>query len=329
MVARDLANEEADPGRRPGAAAARGDTKQTREPNTPEGEGPGLGARPGIVPSILDCMSQTRTESDSMGPIEVPAEHYWAAQTQRSLHFFAVGRDTMPRPVIRAFGLLKRHPVTLLTLGLVYGIAVMVATWLNLTAPAAGMALLLVLTLLQPFVVAGLVLACRDLEEGHAPTTAHLLEGFRRGKAGALLATFLPQVAAVFVAGGLLAVISVFRAWTPGSNGLAIGWAGYATLICGALALCGVALVAHRGVYSLLVAFSFLALLLGLAAVLIYLPFASSGWGKLDSHFGTLARITGTSLDFLLLGPPLALIGFALALLASCVYFYANVVAAE
>ena len=109
--------------------------------------------------------------------------------------------------VVNAFGLLKRHPVTLLTLGLVYGIAVMVATWLNLVAPAAGAALLLVLTLLQPFVVAGLVLACRDLEAGHAPTTAHLLEGFRRGKAGALLATFLPQIAVVLLAGLLLAVM--------------------------------------------------------------------------------------------------------------------------
>ena len=53
-------------------------------------------------------MSETRTETDSMGPIEVPADHYWAAQTQRSLHFFAVGRDTMPRPIVRAFGILKR-----------------------------------------------------------------------------------------------------------------------------------------------------------------------------------------------------------------------------
>ena len=43
-----------------------------------------------------------------MGPIEVPAEHYWGAQTQRSLHFFAIGANTMPRPVIRAFGILKR-----------------------------------------------------------------------------------------------------------------------------------------------------------------------------------------------------------------------------
>ena len=49
----------------------------------------------------------TRTESDSMGAIDVPSDHYWAAQTQRSLHHFAIGRDEMPRRIIRAFGLLK------------------------------------------------------------------------------------------------------------------------------------------------------------------------------------------------------------------------------
>jgi fumarate hydratase class II len=43
-----------------------------------------------------------------MGAIEVPAEHYWGAQTQRSLHHFAIGQDTMPRRVIEAFGILKR-----------------------------------------------------------------------------------------------------------------------------------------------------------------------------------------------------------------------------
>jgi len=42
-----------------------------------------------------------------MGAIEVPADHYWAAQTQRSLHYFSIGRDTMPARIIRAFGLLK------------------------------------------------------------------------------------------------------------------------------------------------------------------------------------------------------------------------------
>jgi hypothetical protein len=50
----------------------------------------------------------TRTETDSMGPVQVPADHYWGAQTQRSLHHFAISRDTMPVPVVHAFGILKR-----------------------------------------------------------------------------------------------------------------------------------------------------------------------------------------------------------------------------
>ena len=48
-----------------------------------------------------------RIESDTMGEIEVPAEHYWGAQTQRSLHHFAIGRETMPVALIKAFGVLK------------------------------------------------------------------------------------------------------------------------------------------------------------------------------------------------------------------------------
>jgi len=50
----------------------------------------------------------TRTESDSMGPIEVPANVYWGAQTARSLIHFNIGRDTMPPEMIRAFGILKK-----------------------------------------------------------------------------------------------------------------------------------------------------------------------------------------------------------------------------
>jgi fumarate hydratase class II len=49
-----------------------------------------------------------RVESDSMGKIEVPAEHYWGAQTQRSLIHFAIGNETMPRSLIRAIGILKK-----------------------------------------------------------------------------------------------------------------------------------------------------------------------------------------------------------------------------
>ncbi len=52
-------------------------------------------------------MGNVRVESDSMGPIDVPAEHYWGAQTERSLHHFAIGHETMPPALIRAFGVLK------------------------------------------------------------------------------------------------------------------------------------------------------------------------------------------------------------------------------
>ena len=52
--------------------------------------------------------SQTRIETDSMGPIEVNQNCYWGAQTQRSLKYFAIGNDLMPEELIRAFGILKK-----------------------------------------------------------------------------------------------------------------------------------------------------------------------------------------------------------------------------
>jgi len=52
-------------------------------------------------------MSNTRTEHDAFGAIEVPAEHLWGAQTQRSLQHFAISRERMPEELIRALALLK------------------------------------------------------------------------------------------------------------------------------------------------------------------------------------------------------------------------------
>ena len=43
-----------------------------------------------------------------MGPIEVPADRYWGAQTQRSLHHFSIGEDRMPTAVIRGMAILKK-----------------------------------------------------------------------------------------------------------------------------------------------------------------------------------------------------------------------------
>jgi len=49
----------------------------------------------------------TRTETDSMGAVEVPVDRYWGAQTERSLYHFPIGTDLMPPPLIRALGILK------------------------------------------------------------------------------------------------------------------------------------------------------------------------------------------------------------------------------
>jgi fumarate hydratase class II len=53
-------------------------------------------------------MTKTRTETDSFGPLEVPAEKYWGAQTQRSLMNFPIGWEKQPVAVVRALGVIKQ-----------------------------------------------------------------------------------------------------------------------------------------------------------------------------------------------------------------------------
>ncbi len=60
------------------------------------------------MPQASSSKMATRIETDSMGAIEVPADRYYGAQTARSLIHFAIGQDTMPRPIIWAFGILKK-----------------------------------------------------------------------------------------------------------------------------------------------------------------------------------------------------------------------------
>src|SRR4051794_12397126 len=50
----------------------------------------------------------TRPEKDSMGTIDVPADRYWGAQTQRSLHHFAIGENRVPLAVVRALAQIKK-----------------------------------------------------------------------------------------------------------------------------------------------------------------------------------------------------------------------------
>jgi fumarate hydratase class II len=53
-------------------------------------------------------MAKTRTERDTFGPIEVPADRLWGAQTQRSLENFRIGTERMPKPLVRALAIVKR-----------------------------------------------------------------------------------------------------------------------------------------------------------------------------------------------------------------------------
>ena len=70
-------------------------------------------ASPGSAPHILDLpvgltVAGTRRETDSMGAIDVPADRYWGAQTQRSLIHFSIGDDRMPKAVYHAYGHVKK-----------------------------------------------------------------------------------------------------------------------------------------------------------------------------------------------------------------------------
>lgn len=56
----------------------------------------------------MTTKKQTRIERDSMGEIEVPSESYYGAQTARSLHYFPIGEEILPRSVIRALGIIKK-----------------------------------------------------------------------------------------------------------------------------------------------------------------------------------------------------------------------------
>ena len=64
-------------------------------------------------PKVLDIpigieATGMRKETDSLGEIEVPADHYWGAQTQRSLIHFPIGNDRMPKEVYHAYGYVKK-----------------------------------------------------------------------------------------------------------------------------------------------------------------------------------------------------------------------------
>src|SRR5438874_7485659 len=57
-------------------------------------------------------MTATRVERDSLGPVNVPADKLWGAQTQRALEYFSIGMDLIPREMITAYAVLKKAVAT-------------------------------------------------------------------------------------------------------------------------------------------------------------------------------------------------------------------------
>src|SRR5712672_1669866 len=60
-----------------------------------------------MAPSTGSKSNSTRSETDSFGPVDVPADRYWGAQTERSRQNFRIGHDRMPMPIIRALAIVK------------------------------------------------------------------------------------------------------------------------------------------------------------------------------------------------------------------------------
>lgn len=107
--------------------------------------------------------------------------------------------------LLGGFRLLARSPFGLGTLGIIFGaLGLLSALASQHGQSAVGMALQLVFILTGPLLLAGMIFAAREVDEGRSAAPGHLLRGVREGKAGRLIGTLLPQFAALFVLGLLL-----------------------------------------------------------------------------------------------------------------------------
>lgn len=110
--------------------------------------------------------------------------------------------------VLGGFALLRKAPLALGLLGVLWGLVSLLAVTALAAAPALGVAVQLLLALAGPVLFGGLVWAVREVDQGRAAQPGHLLQGLREGKLPALLATLLPQLAAGLLLGfALLALI--------------------------------------------------------------------------------------------------------------------------
>lgn len=105
------------------------------------------------------------------------------------------------------FGLLRRSPFGLGALGALFGLIAVILGQVAMAAPALMLIQQLVMMLLGPLLVAGMIWAAREVDQGRSANPGHLLRGVQEGKTGRLWATLLPQIAAGVVAVLLLFVV--------------------------------------------------------------------------------------------------------------------------
>lgn len=109
--------------------------------------------------------------------------------------------------LLTGFALLRKAPVALATLGVIWGLLAMLLMALAMLVPILAMPLQFLLLLAGPIVFGGMVWAVREVDEGRTAQPASLLQGLHEGRAPRLLTSLLPQLAAGLVLGVLLLLL--------------------------------------------------------------------------------------------------------------------------
>ncbi len=109
--------------------------------------------------------------------------------------------------LLTGFGLLKRAPLALGSLGILWGVSTSLVLALSLLVPALGTLLQFLLLLAGPLFMGGLLWAVREVDQGRPARPAHLLQGIHEGRAPHLLVALLPQLVGALLLGTLLLVL--------------------------------------------------------------------------------------------------------------------------
>jgi hypothetical protein len=109
--------------------------------------------------------------------------------------------------LLGAFLLLRRSPFGLGMLGLIYGLLAIATSLIAQVVPPLALPLQFLLMLVGPLLLAGMVFAAREVDEGRSAAPHHLLRGIQEGKAGRLIGTLIPQMAALLVCVLLLVAV--------------------------------------------------------------------------------------------------------------------------